>query len=128
MALYRSRPQTIEAVQWTGDNVTDLWDVFGARKIYGPHETNPTLRLLAGKDGAQGWVSVPVGHWIVRKPGDDSDMWPVDPEYFASIKALEAERDAVLALGQLVDEDDIDRLHRIRQAADKAEQGSRTDG
>jgi hypothetical protein len=41
------------------------------------------LELLAGKDGAQEWVPVPVGHWLVCQPGNKSDVWPVDPDYFA---------------------------------------------
>ena len=35
-------------------------------------------------NGAQGWVPLPVGYWIVWRPGDLSDLWPVDPDYFAS--------------------------------------------
>ena len=35
-------------------------------------------------NGAQGWVIVPVGYWIVWRPGDLSDLWPVDPDIFAS--------------------------------------------
>lgn len=42
------------------------------------------LELLAGMNGAQGWVPVPVGHWIVRSPGVLNDHWPVDPEYFSA--------------------------------------------
>lgn len=38
--------------------------------------------IEAGKDGKQGWVPVPLGHWIVRQPGDFTDHWPVDPDYF----------------------------------------------
>lgn len=96
---YRSRPQEVEAVQWTGDNVEDLaafgapivemcdveWATAddGVSHIVGT-TWNGSIDLEAGKDGAQGFVPVPVGHWIVRNPGDHSDYWPVDPDYFAA--------------------------------------------
>jgi hypothetical protein len=78
---YQSRPSTIEAVQHTGD--------FAALEEVALHKVriDPAtgmLELRAGMDGAQGWVPVPTGHWIVRNPGDANDLWPVDPEYFAN--------------------------------------------
>lgn len=89
MTIYHSRPQEIEAVQWTGDNIDDIWDTFGAGKVYGPTE-DAGLKLFAGKDGAQDWVPVPIGHWLVSLPGDRSDIWPVDPDYFG--RKYEAEQ------------------------------------
>lgn len=76
---YRSKPQEVEAIQWTGD--------LGAVESFGVEfrfrmEWSPSLKIKAGKDGAQDWVPVPVGHWIVRQPGDLTDHWPVDPSYF----------------------------------------------
>ena len=81
MTLYESIPQQVEAVQWTGRNLPELisHSLNGRIAVF-----VDSFRLLAGKDGAQGWVIVPVGHWIVHKPGDLSDVWPVDPDYFAS--------------------------------------------
>lgn len=78
--LYRSRPQIVEAIQWTGDEDTIDRSVFMTVTSW----TSDGLELLAGKDGAQGWVPVPRGHWLVRNPGDASDNWPVDPDYFAA--------------------------------------------
>ena len=60
--------QVLEAVQPSG-----AWDP----------PKHAELLMLAGKDGAQGWVPLPLGHWVVRQPGDLSDHWPVDPDYFA---------------------------------------------
>ncbi len=82
---YRSKPSEIEAVQWTGDNLKEL-EFFGVKFRYGPEApalADP-LKIKAGKDGAQGYVAVPVGHWVVRSPGDLTDHWPVDPDYFAA--------------------------------------------
>lgn len=86
---YRSKPQEVEAVKWddTDDTVEELW-AFTARAISlrfvdDDEADRRTLYLVAGVNGAQGPVPVPVGHWIVRRPGDASDLWPVDPDYFA---------------------------------------------
>lgn len=83
--MYVSRPQYVEAVQWddTDEAVERLWqhtdgkievrfDAEGARDLY----------LLAGVDGAQKMVPVPVGHWVVHPLGDTSDIWPVENSYF----------------------------------------------
>lgn len=97
MTLYVSKPQHVEAVHWTGENWEEVLPFGGSdakvastvTKTDGANEgkgvvVGEPLQLLAGKDGAQGWVPVPVGHWIVHMPGDKSDMWPVDPDYFAA--------------------------------------------
>lgn len=79
MPLYRSKPTEVEAAQWNGFDITeDLIDLAGDKA----RATGHGLELLAGKDGAQEWVPVPDGHWLVRQPGDPSDIWPVDPDYF----------------------------------------------
>ena len=80
--LYRSKPQEVEAVQWLGTNIIEVWGFVPRGIVKNSEEYG--LGLHAGKDGAQGWVPVPVGHWIVRRPGDLTDHWPVDPDYFAA--------------------------------------------
>ena len=80
MHTYTSKPTTIQAVQWTGDNLETLQD-FARLKI--GHGAGTEVILEAGADGAQGWVHLPVGHWVVRKPGDDTHYWTIDPDYFA---------------------------------------------
>lgn len=93
--LYRSRPTDIEAVQWLGftgnpESPEDLEASIEAVVAFAGEKITVKsagidgrqLYLLAGKDGAQGWVPVPVLHWIVRLPGDDSDLWPVDDQFF----------------------------------------------
>lgn len=82
MTRYRSKPSEVEAVQWTGDNLDEV-ESFGVGFRYADRWDHP-LRIKAGKDGAQGFVDVPVGHWIMRQPGDLTDHWPVDPDYFAN--------------------------------------------
>lgn len=82
MSLYRSKPSTVEAVQWTGKNEEEVTSFAGPKAYVVDGGTG--LSLLAGKDGAQEWVPVPVGHWLVCQPDDKSDIWPVDPDYFGA--------------------------------------------
>jgi hypothetical protein len=82
MTLYESRPSRIEAVRWTGGNPEEIEEAIGADKASTTVFGDGQLYLLAGKDGAQDWVPVPVGHWVVHQPGDLSDVWPVDDDYF----------------------------------------------
>lgn len=86
MPKYRSKPQIVEAVQWTGDNLEDVLraipDKTARRQSSTVFPSHLGLYLLAGKDGAQEWVPVPIGHWLVHPPGDLSDVWPVEDEYF----------------------------------------------
>jgi hypothetical protein len=77
---YRSKPSEIEAVQWTGDNLGTILKFDAPIRSRAPERG---LELRAGANGAQGWVPVPIGHWIVRNPGDLTDHWPVEPDYFA---------------------------------------------
>lgn len=90
-----SKPQYVEAVQWTGDNWDAVREVLPGKVLldFGIDflpDTEPNtegdspnqLMVLAGKDGAQDWVPVPVGHWLVHPPGDLSDVWPVEDSYF----------------------------------------------
>lgn len=76
---YTSRPNTVDAIQWTGSNLTEL-EEFAGDKI--ELIVNVGLVLKAGIDGVQGWVKVPVGHWLVSKPNDRRDIWPVEDNYF----------------------------------------------
>lgn len=80
--LFRSKPSTIEAVRWTGDDdsLAALRATFGSKTSYERDQRG--LLILAGVQGAQEWVPVPVGHWVVRQPGDNSDLWPVEHAYF----------------------------------------------
>lgn len=88
--IYSSKPMLVEAVRWTGDNWAEVLPFGGpAGKVASSidiesNTVGEPLQLLAGKDGAQEWVPVPVGHWLVSQPGDKSDIWPVDHDYFVA--------------------------------------------
>ncbi len=101
--LYRSKPQIVEAVHWTGDNWDEVMPFGGpdgklastVDDSVRPPTAGLPLQLMAGKDGAQGWVDVPVGHWLVNQPGDKSDIWPVEDAYFqAKYEAADTADDA----------------------------------
>lgn len=93
MSEYQSKPSIIEAVQWTGskESLAAVIEFCGDKCRQSGYDGDRSedmsaikVELLAGKDGAQEWVPVPLGHWLVNQPGDKSDIWPVDPDYFAN--------------------------------------------
>lgn len=69
MSLYVSKPSTVDAEQWTGDNFKHLkkvlWhgDTYGVARFSG--ET-PHLELWVEKSSA--WCRLQIGDWIVREP------------------------------------------------------------
>lgn len=98
-SLFRSKPKLVEAIRY--DDPFDIDRIvrflLNAEFTYvltdhyvrpARHELRPvhstTIQIRAGVDGAQGWVNVPLGHWIVRSPGDMDHHWPVDPDVFAA--------------------------------------------
>lgn len=82
MTLYQSNPTTIDAMQWTGDNFEALLEWLNGHSAI--RLSDGELNLTAGVNGAQGWVPVPQGHWLVHPPEDLTDIWPVEEEYFAA--------------------------------------------
>lgn len=88
-SIFVSKPQYVAAIQWTGDNWDDVRAAFPGKVIldFGMEpcddlDSADVLMLLAGKDGAQDWVPVTPGHWLVHPPDDLSDVWPVEDTYF----------------------------------------------
>lgn len=94
MTRFRSKPQEVEAIQWNGANADAIRAFIGTARLLSSDNAivcggavmgrRTSIQLLAGKDGAQGFVPVPLWHWIVRSPDNHSDVWPVDPTYFAA--------------------------------------------
>lgn len=77
MRRFRARPTEVEAVRWTGDNFAEVAEFAPVSLEHGQ------VYLSCGVDGVQGHVVVPVGHWLVRRAGEDKDYWPVEATYFA---------------------------------------------
>ena len=91
MALFDRKPVApLEALQWDGRNFDAIADWVGQDRIryVGTHDSRlewsrlEWLELWCGTDGAQGWVPVPVDHWIAKS--SPTDLYPIDPEYFDS--------------------------------------------
>lgn len=74
---FRKRPVVIEAKQWTGGNINELWEWAGADNIYGPTEANP-LRLYVAANNA--WLDLVPGEWILR---DRLGFYPCKADVFA---------------------------------------------
>lgn len=77
---FQSKPSTVEAVQWTGDNLDEV-EAFGVPYNHVSFWRYP-LAIKASVNGVQDFVAVPVGHWIVRPEGDHTDHRLVAPDYF----------------------------------------------
>lgn len=73
---YRKKPVVIEAVQYTGNNINELWDVFGAGEIYGPTEKNldPFINTL------EGTMTVSVNDYVIK--GVQGELYPCKPDIF----------------------------------------------
>lgn len=69
-----SVPTEIAAERW--DGTPESFDAIAGMgaTLY----VDPELRLLCGVDGAQGWVPVPIGHWVVK--GAPQDFYPIEDE------------------------------------------------
>jgi hypothetical protein len=83
MTKFRKKPVVIEAMQWTGDNINEIWDWAGADHIYGPTEKNPDeliiLTLEDGRDGQAKHVAS-LNDWIIR--GVQGEFYPCKPDIF----------------------------------------------
>lgn len=115
MAIYRSKPTYIDTVQWTGENSQEVLK-FAQGKIR-PQSFDPSdfeLELLAGVDGDQGWVHVPVGHWIVCEPEKTCGFWVVKPEFMESKYELDSPKPII----------DINKNHWAQSAYELSVQNS----
>lgn len=78
---YRKKPIVIEAMQWTGDNINDIWDWGGTDGIYGPTETNPNRLILTTIHGEK--ATARVGDWVIAEP-TPGRFYPCKPGIFAA--------------------------------------------
>lgn len=77
---YRKKSVEVQAIQFTGNNVRQIWDEFGAEGIYFSTDKSPNSLLLITIDGEG--VPCPPGHWVVAEPIPDR-FYPCDPGVFA---------------------------------------------
>jgi hypothetical protein len=76
MTQYRKRPVVVDAMQWTDDNIQELWDWANAEVIYGPTESNPLRLYVAANDA---WLDLEIGEWIIR---DSRGYYPCKVDVF----------------------------------------------
>ncbi|MBB4931823.1 hypothetical protein F4561_002643 [Lipingzhangella halophila] len=79
MQRYRKKPITIDAIQFTGDNVRDIWEAFGTAGIYGPTEANPDHLILTTAHGDP--APARPGDWVVPDSMPDT-FYPIKPDVF----------------------------------------------
>jgi hypothetical protein len=95
---YVKRPVVIEAMQWTGSNIHELWDWIGADNLYGPvpladdadhnqdyHaedvEFTPAKLYVAANDA---WLDLEIGEWILK---DKLGFYPCKDSVFVETYA-----------------------------------------
>lgn len=76
MTLFRKKPVTVEAVQWDGTNIAEIWSVFGTEDIYGSTELDPELLIYT----LEGEMHASPGDWIIR--GVEGELYPCKPNIF----------------------------------------------
>jgi hypothetical protein len=79
---FRKKPVEIQAVQWTGDNTSDVIDWVlhtGSRSARWHEPTDPHGEHLA-IDTLEGTMRAAVGDWIVR--GVKGEHYPCKPDIF----------------------------------------------
>lgn len=72
----RKKVIEVDAIQWDGTNVDEIWDEFGAQDVYGPTDTTPDLVITT----LEGPMHAPVGWWIIR--GIEGELYPCKPSVF----------------------------------------------
>lgn len=77
MAKYRKKPVEIEAVQFTGKNINEIWETFSAENIYGPTENNPDRLLIYTLEGT---MRAYIGDFIIK--GVKGELYPCKPDIF----------------------------------------------
>lgn len=77
MSEFRKKPVVIEAVQWTGENKTEIQSFCPVIQDGAPFKT-PALFI----DTAEGVMRADVGDWIIR--GVKGEFYPCKPDIFAA--------------------------------------------
>ena len=72
MAKFRKKPVVIEAVQWDGDNISEMTAHMNGRGIF--RLSGLEIRTLEGTMRAE------VGDWIIR--GVQGEFYPCKPDIF----------------------------------------------
>ena len=79
MALYRKKPVTVAAVQWTGDNLGEINALVPFDADPWPIERRPGIEKLLVHT-SEGTIGASVGDWIIR--GVKGEFYPCKPDVF----------------------------------------------
>jgi hypothetical protein len=89
---WRKKPLVITAIQFTGANVGEIWEVFGTAGIYGPAEKNPDHLILTTVHGDP--APARAGDWVIPDAAPGT-FYPCKPEVFAATYEPAAQQDDV---------------------------------
>lgn len=67
---YVPRARVVQAIRYDGDNITEIWNAWGAGLVYGP--TDHTREIVVTGPGGRK-VGRP-GDWVTREPSGDLDV------------------------------------------------------
>jgi hypothetical protein len=82
---FRKKPIVIEAIQFTGSNVGEIWDAFGRAGIGWSSET-PNQLILTTTHGDE--APARVGDWIIPDSRPET-FYPCKPDvFFATYEAV----------------------------------------
>lgn len=73
---YRKKPVVIDAIQYTGDNIQQIWDAFTAENVYGPVEGDQNAYIFT----LEGKMRCNVGDYIIR--GVRGELYPCAQDIF----------------------------------------------
>lgn len=76
MKRYVKKPIPVEAIQFTGDNIEEIWDEFSAAHVYGPVEDDPNAYILT----LEGRMRCNIGDYIIR--GVRGELYPCAKDIF----------------------------------------------
>lgn len=104
MPRFRKRPLEVEAIQFTGDNIGEIWDAFGAASIIGPTEINPEKLTITTAHDDMAYVRP--GDWIVPDSKPDT-FYPIKPDVF---EATYSRVDESVSAAEVVEGGDTTKL------------------
>jgi len=84
MPKFRKKPVIIEAVQFTGQNIDEIYALDGWSPITPPKITNDGTLKIATLEGE---MTAQKGDWIIR--GVKGELYPCKPDIFEETYELE---------------------------------------
>lgn len=76
---FRKKPVVIEAVQWRGDNVDEVFGISAVPEVDRSFVHNPIKKVFE-IDTLEGKMLANVGDWIIR--GVKGELYPCKPDIF----------------------------------------------